>query len=280
VTAAGTIDTDQDEYFVALCSTLPEDVQEAYERYGENFKTGYIALNRGEFHTAVDYLSLALEDNPQGSGYIPLELAAAHLNIGQSATAQQMLEGFVASHIDVLPAYELLCEIYWDQNNPKKAELLLDAVPPDLSDSLAVVRLKGETMFRSGNYQRAAAFYQSFLEAWGWHETIARELAKTHAAMGEAPQAMAIYREILSRCQGCGARSDPAVKHSYAELAFAQGLMTTDILELYLSLSEQLPENASTYFDRISRIYAAMGNAVEAERFRRFSERTAAEKNG
>ena len=41
-----------DEYFYALCGTLPEEVQDAYMSYGENFKAGYLALNRGDFEAA------------------------------------------------------------------------------------------------------------------------------------------------------------------------------------------------------------------------------------
>jgi len=53
-----------DETFMALCSALPEEVQEAYLSYGGSFKTGYLALNRGDFDLAADNLSHALEENP------------------------------------------------------------------------------------------------------------------------------------------------------------------------------------------------------------------------
>jgi hypothetical protein len=45
-----------DEYFAALCGTLPADVQKAYRRYGDNFKTGYLALNQGDFVVAARQL--------------------------------------------------------------------------------------------------------------------------------------------------------------------------------------------------------------------------------
>ena len=45
-----------DEYFTALCGTLPADVQKAYRSYGDNFKKGYLALNQGDFHVAADFL--------------------------------------------------------------------------------------------------------------------------------------------------------------------------------------------------------------------------------
>jgi tetratricopeptide (TPR) repeat protein len=61
-----------DETFMALCSALPEEVQEAYLSYGGSFKTGYLALNRGDFDLAADDLSHALEENPAPDSIIPL----------------------------------------------------------------------------------------------------------------------------------------------------------------------------------------------------------------
>jgi hypothetical protein len=58
----------------------------------------------------------------------------------------------------------------------------------------------------------------------------------------------------------------------YAELSFAAGMHSTDILEIYLSLAQQIPDNAAGYFERVSRIYESQGNEHEAARFRNFSQ--------
>jgi len=48
---------------------------------------------------------------------------------------------------------------------------------------------------------------------------------------------------------------------------------------MYLALARDIPENATHYFDRVSRIYAAQGNSTESERFRSFARRAAAERD-
>ena len=47
---------------------------------------------------------------------------------------------------------------------------------------------------------------------------------------------------------------------------------TVGILELYLSLIQEDPDNRKDYYRKISRIYASMGNKNEAGRFRAFAE--------
>ena len=66
-----------EEAFRALCGTLPDSVRRAYLGYGADFKTGYLALNNGDFETAADYLARAMEARNAADSYIPLELATA-----------------------------------------------------------------------------------------------------------------------------------------------------------------------------------------------------------
>jgi tetratricopeptide (TPR) repeat protein len=174
-----------DEYFTALCGTLPAEVQKAYRSYGDNFKKGYLALNQGDFELAADSLSKAMEENPATSSYIPLELATAYLNLEKHSDAQQLLETFIENQPQALPAYQLLCEIYWETGAFDRAEALLGAVPGELTESVAVFILKGETRFHAGNYSGAKELYQNFLKTYGWNEPVARALAKTHEALNE-----------------------------------------------------------------------------------------------
>jgi len=269
----------EDEYFFALLSTLPDEVQDAYLEYGEDFKIGYIALNNGDFQEAASSLSRAMEENPGPESYIPLELAAAYLNLDRSTEAQNLLENFLEHHPEALPAYQLLCEIYWEQKNFHQADILLESVPHEFAESLAIVLLKGETIFQAGNFEATGDYYHGVLDTYGWDDTVARELAKACEAQGEPDRARDIYREIMDRCNSCHSRIDPVVKHKYAELCFAAGMTGTDILEMYLSLAREIPGNAAHYFDRVSRIYTDQGNASEAERFRAFSARSQAEQN-
>ena len=52
-------------------------------------------------------------------------------------------------------------------------------------------------------------------------------------------------------------------------------MFKTDILELYLTLARELPDNAAEYYQKVSRIYAAQGNEAEARRFRAIAEKMA-----
>jgi tetratricopeptide (TPR) repeat protein len=269
----------EDDYFLALCGTLPEEVRDAYLAYGEDFKSGYISLNRGNFQAAAESLSRAMEQHPQPESYIPLELASAKLNLDRPAEARELLENFLEHHPHALPAYQLLCEIHWEAQDFDRVDALLASLAGELAESVAVVLLKGETLMRAGRHADARDFYRKILEVYGWNDTVARELAKAHEAQNESAEARAIYREIIGRCDSCRARIDPAIKHRYAELCFADGMHTTEILEMYLALAREIPENAARYFDRISRIYAAQGNPNEAERFRSFARRAAAERD-
>lgn len=266
-------DDDENEYFFTLCATLPEEVQMAYMGYGQNFKTGYLALNDGDFETASEYLSLALEENREYDTYIPLELATAYLNLEKHEEARQLLESLLVSHPDTLPAFQLLCEIFWETGDFDRAQTLLASIPEELKASVAVALLQGETLYQSENYQEARSFFIHFLETYGWNESVARALAKTHETMGELDDARNIYQEIMESCHSCNARIDPRVKEKYADLCFASGVKDTKILELYLSLAQEIPDNASVYYEKVSRIYAAQGNQTEATRFRTFSEK-------
>ena len=266
------MDEDADGYFFALCGPLPEEVRQAYLSYGDAFRSGYIALNQGDFETAAADLEQALDLHGDADTYIPMELAAAYLNLGRHDEARDLLESFRQRHPDVLPAYQMLCDCYLEQNDYDRAAALLKAVPAELAESLAVIRLKGETFNRSGRPEAARELYEKTMETYGWNDTVARELADTCQALNDPDRALSLYKEIIGRCTGCGSKVDPMVKHNYAELCFHTGQHTTDILEMYLALVRELPDNASHYYDRVSRIYTAQGNTTEAGRFHAFSE--------
>jgi tetratricopeptide (TPR) repeat protein len=263
---------EDDEHFGALVGTLPDDVQDAYLGYGEAFKTGYLALNRGDFEGAAAHLITAMQEHPDPASYIPLELATAYLNLGKYDDARRLLESFLEHHPDALPAYQLLCEVFWETKDFDRAAELLVSLPPDLEQSVAGYLLRGETLFQAGKYGEARSFYRTFLKNYDWHEAIARALAKTHEALGEMANARNIYSEIMAQCHSCRARIDPFIKQKFADLSFASGLNTPAVLELYLSLAREVPQNAVEYYHKISRIYSAQGNLEEARRFQQISE--------
>ena len=109
--------------------------------------------------------------------------------------------------------------------------------------------------------------------AFGWDESIAGALARTHEALNEMDHARRMYQEIMGHCSGCQGRIDPLVKEKVADLSFAAGIHDTVILELYLVLAQELPQKASSYYAKVSRIYQTLGNETEASRFLALADR-------
>lgn len=268
--------TGDDDYFLALCHTLPSPVGQAYQRYGDDFKRGYIALNRGAFENAARHLEEAHKARPEPDSYIPLELATAYLNLNRQSEAHDLLDPFRRHHPEALPAYQLLCEIYWDQENFEKALALLDALPTDLTASVAAVLLRGETLTRAGKRESARRHYHGFIETHGWNTKVAHKLALICLDLQDTDRARELYRGIIDRCRGCGARIDPRIRHEYAELCFAESRYDTALLETYLTLVQEIPTNAARYYRRAAHIYAHQGHDHEARRFRDFARQAEA----
>ncbi len=269
----------EEEYFRALCHTLPEDVGRVYQNYGKDFVTGYVALNTGQFPIAITHLERALAAASRPDSYIPLELATAYANSGRMKDARELLEPFLVHHPDALPAYQLLCEIYWAEGNFSRVDTLLASLPPELAASRAGMQLRGETLYRAGHFNQARDFYRRVLATYGWHDAMAMQLAKTLEALNAFSEARSVYADIMERCRGCRTRIDPQIKHQYAELSFAEGHRGANLLELYLALARERPDAAALYFDRVSQIYFSQGNDHEGERFRAFASRARSEHN-
>lgn len=261
-----------DEYFTVLCGSLPEKLMEAYPGYGDNFKVGYVALNHGDFEFALTKLEQAMKENPY-HGFIPLELAKAHLNMDQYEATVPLLEDLLKDHPDLLQGYQLLCEAYWGMKKFDLARQILSSCPSELADSLPVHLLQGETLFRSQSFAEAESFYLECLESFGWDENIARALAVTYEAMGEKKKALNLFGEIMDECRGCGFRVDTFVKQRFADLWLDSGDCSTKLLELYLSLVHDDPANRIHYYQKISQIYSAQGNEKEARRYQLFAKR-------
>ncbi len=255
-----------EENFTAVCNALPEEERKAYHSYGHTFKRGYIALNQGDFELALIYLSQAMDEEPRGS-YIPLELATAHLNLGDHESARQLLVDFLKFHPDSLKTYYLISEIFWEKREFNAALELLESCPPEISTAFPIRMLKGETLFRSENFQEAADHFLHMMEIDGYDQIVAQSLAKTYEALGLPKQARDLYAEIFNSCQGCGSTIDLFVKQRYAETSFETGDLSPRILELYFSLTQEDPDNRAHYFQRIGRIYQLQGNDREARRY-------------
>jgi tetratricopeptide (TPR) repeat protein len=261
----------EEEYFAALCGSLPEEMRKVYHSYGKTFKAGYVALNQGDFELAAAKLSQAIEENPSPHSFIPFELATAYLNLQKYEEARALLEGFMHEHPGSIQGYHLLCEIFWEIEEFDQAQELLLSCPEELADSLPIQLLRGETLFQAKRYQEAESLYLDYLQSSGWDENIARLLAKTYEALFEKEKARDLYGEIMRQCRGCGVRIDTFIKQRYADLCFESGKYSTDILELYLSLIREDPDNKAHYYKKISQIHSAQGNEHEARRYQLFA---------
>jgi len=261
----------EEEYFAVLCGSLPEEIRKAYHSYGNTFKAGYVALNQGNFELAAAKLSHAIGEKPSPHTFIPLELATAYLNLQKYEEARALLEGFIKEHPDSIQGYNLLCEIFWETGEFDQAQELLFSCPEELVDSLPIQLLRGETLFQAKRYQEAESLCLAYLESSGWDENIARLLAITYEALFEKEKARDVYGEIMGQCRGCGVRIDTFIKQKYADLCFESGKDSTDILELYLSLVQEDPDNKVHYYNKISQIYSAQGNKHEARRYQSFA---------
>lgn len=263
---------DGDDHFTILLGALPEQVQQAYQSYGYHFKQGYLALNQGAFGQAVTHLTRASEENPSPQSLVPLELATAYMNLGQATSARPLLEALVQNQPDLLPALQLLCEVYWEEGAFDKAMALLDALSPDLAQSMSAFLLRGETLLQSDRNEEAQSFFMELMETYGWNETVALGLANAHEKLGRTSEARNVYGQMISQCSGCGSRIDPAIKRKYADLSIASGDFSTKVLEYYLALSQEDPANAVHYCRNISQIYTAQGYEAEARRFQAIAD--------
>jgi len=263
--------TQEAEYFTALCGALPGDVRDAYKSYGDIFKTGYVALNQGEYDLAATKLSQALKENSPDS-LIPLELATAYLNLEQHENALLLLERFIKNHPRSIHGYHVLCETLWAMKRFDEANGLLSSCPEELVESLPILHLKGESLYRSGRYQGAETFYLELLQSNGWEEHTALSLAGTYEALGKKDKALELYSEIMGKCSGCGARVAPFIKQKYADISTELGDYSAKILEIYLSLIEEDPAGRGNHFRKVEQIYTAMGNDREARRYRSFAD--------
>lgn len=269
---ASAISPEADDYFVALVSSLSDEERVAYYGYGHAFKRGFVALNQGDFQSAAADLSRALEENPEGGSFILLELATAYLNLDDHDKAYSLLEDFLEAHPESLKAYAMMCEILWERKDFDQALERLNSCPQDGVDPVAHLLLWGETLFQAERYEEAENLFVGFLQSRGWDETVARSLARVYEAQGSTEKARNLYLEIMQSCQSCMRAVDPFVKRRFADICFESGEHTVEILELYLSLIQEDPDNRKYYYQRISGIYATMGNETEARRFRAFAD--------
>jgi tetratricopeptide (TPR) repeat protein len=261
---------DRTETFAALIGSLPGGIQKAYQGYGEAFREGFVALNEGDFPSAADLLSEALQEHPEGDFILPA-LATAYLNLDMHTEAWDLAERFLEAHPEDLSAYTVLCEILWTMEEHDAALRHLDACPEPLAESVPVLLLRGETLHRARRLGEAEELLQEALDAHGSDTDLTRALALTFEAQGRKEEARDLYEKLLSQCQTCAAPADPFAKRKVADLSFELGDRSSRLLGLLLSLVREHPAGRAEAYDKIRAIYEAQGNEAEARRFEEFA---------
>ncbi len=267
------IDEHDEDLFHVLCSALPEDMQEAYRGYGESFAAGYVALNQGDFETAAAYLEDAMAENDPPN-LIPLELATAMIHMGEYEETAALLSDYVASNPEQPRTYQLLCEIFWETKEYDRAGRLLSQVPDSIKYSRAMLILQGENLFQKKEYAAAESLYVHYISNYGKDEIVSRALAKTLEASGRTTDAKALYAEILNKCLSCGTRADPFLKRRYADICYQEGDTSAGLVDIYLGLVREDPDNRAVYFSRVSSILHSKGEFNEARRYQALAEKS------
>ena len=260
------IDSDE-EYFSILCNALPEDVRKAYHGYDQAFKQGFIALNNGDFEVAVKKFTDSMNTSAIDQPLVLLELSTALVNLDQYDRARDLLEDFIEENDREVRAYQMLCDMYWVMGRHDEAVILIDQCPSSVKKTFPIQMLLGETCYQMERFDEAESLFIACEKDFGQNEIISRSLAKTYESMGNLEKARDIYMQILNGCTKCGVRSDPFILRRYAELRFACNERSTPLLELYLSILQQDPDNKDDYYQRIYALYTEMGNTEEAARY-------------
>ena len=261
---------DRTDTFAALIGSLPGEVRKAYEGYGEAFREGFLALNEGDFPSAAELLSEALQEHPEGDFILPA-LATAYLNLDMHTEAWDLAERFLEAHPDDLSAYTVLCEVLWTMGEHDAALRHLENGPEPLAGSVPMLLLRGETLHRARRLGEAEETIQGALDTHGFDPDLTRALALTYEAQGRKEEARDLYEKLLNQCQTCAAPADPFAKRKVADLSFELGDRSPRLLELLLSLVREHPAGRADIYDKIRAIYEALGNEAEARRFDEFA---------
>lgn len=262
---------DDFETFEVILSTLSQEEQAAYGEYGNAFVQGVVALNAGDFQVAVSALEEACDANSSNENYIGLELGTGLLNLGELDRAEGFLIDFLAWCPLSVRGYYVLCEVLWMKKAFDRAHNILDTCPESIAQWVPMVLLKGETWCLEGKLDQAEKLYQGTLERNGMDDSLVRALAAIYEIQGDPDRAFQLYAGLMATCSGCGQRPDTDLKRKFAHAGFASGVMTPQIIDVYLDLVAEDPDDRELYYENVGAIYEHLGNDGEARRFKSFA---------
>jgi len=263
---------DENEYFAALVNSMPPQEQKIYPGYGSAFKKGFIAMNQGDFDLASTYLEMALEEQKPETCFIHLELATCRLNQDDPSEAKILALEFLDHFPTSIRGWQILSEAMWGLGEFDEAMEQLSLCPKEISNTIEMEILRGETLILSNEVKKANSLYLSLVNKGKRDQAVLINLAKTYELLSDHREANKLYLELLNQCASCGAKPDPNLRLRFAETSMAMGEATDKEIEIYLDLAKEDPFNKSNYFKRVSEIYSNLGNPAQAERFRLFAE--------
>ncbi|ACN15745.1 putative TPR repeat:RNA-processing protein [Desulforapulum autotrophicum HRM2] len=265
------LDVDETEVFEALVNALPPEEQAAYPLYGPNFIKGFVSMNQGDFQGASTAFTTALDEHGSQTSFVHLELATCLVNLNQADQAKDLVLEFIDAFPTSVRGWQILGETLWSLEEFDQALDRFAACPESITQTTDMEILRGETLIRSNRIKEAQSLYQGLLKAGNRDDAILRHLAMACERLGDHRTANELYLELINHCSRCGARPDDSLRLRFAETCITLGDYSDKLLDIYLDLAVKDPENKGRYFQRVSQIYAALGEETQAQRFNGFA---------
>ncbi|MFH1156971.1 MAG: hypothetical protein V1793_24510 [Pseudomonadota bacterium] len=271
-------ESDIDEFY-AICGTYPDEIAEAYQSYGEDFRDGLLALSRGDDAGAVESFELALDQCQEPEHYIALELSRALVHLGQFERAEDLLGQFLSWNPLSLTGISRMCDVYAATERFSLALDLIHTLPPDIQNTRDCRLLEGAMYMGAKDYPGAESVYRRFLSLNDWEDAMARALAATLEAMGRLDEAKATIVSLLSACTGCGRRPRPEDQLFFADISLKTGDYSKKLMDIYHKVAMENPEYAPHCLGQTAKILRHAGETAEATRLEAMAE-TASGRNG
>lgn len=264
-------DMDENEVFEALVNALPPEEQAAYPLYGPSFVKGFVSMNQGDFQGASTAFTTALDEHGSQTSFIHLELATCLVNLNHADQAKDLILEFISAFPTSVRGWQILGEALWSLEEFDQALDRFAACPESITQATDIEILRGETLVRSNRIKEARSLYQGLLKAGNRDDAILRHLAMVCERLGDHRMANELYLELINHCSRCGARPDDGLRLRFAETCITLENYSDKLLDIYLDLAGKDPENKGRYFQRVSQIYAALGEETQARRFKEFA---------
>ncbi len=139
------------ETFNVLLSGMDDERADIYEAFGENFRTGYLAMMEGDLATADLNLTPLYEADKENL-YLRYELGRLRLNQGRMQEAEDLFALASKQAPDMLPLHHARIEALWGLEQWDRAERIVEqafAIDDTLLENFVIA---AQTCLRSGEW--------------------------------------------------------------------------------------------------------------------------------